>query len=388
MILPGETINLPVPLNFLTDREVSVEPRDNIEWVNPEIVQTKDGLVTISNGSDNPVKLKRHQVIGQIRSVVMPTEHSAKDMAVTDRHFDNTGLMTHITINPDHILTTKEARSFEIINTRYKSVFTSLHGTYNGKSGNIQASVILGKNLPTPKKGKVPSYNSDKAKILKEKFDELVLQGVLSRPEDNDITVIHTSPSFLVKKAGNSYGLVTYFVELNKYICPLPTCCVAAVLLLCCCCVAAVLLLCCCCVAAVLLLCCCCVAAVLLLCCCCVAAVLLLCCCCVAAVLLLCCCCVAAVLLLCCCCVAAVLLLCCCCVAAVLLLCCCCVAAVLLLCCCCVAAVLLLCCCCVAAVLLLCCCCVAAVLLLCCCCAAAALLLCCCCVAAVLLLCC
>ena len=39
---------------------------------------------------------------------------------------------------------------------------------------------LLGRNIPTPSKGKVPSYNSDKAKLLQEKFDELVHQGVLS----------------------------------------------------------------------------------------------------------------------------------------------------------------------------------------------------------------
>ena len=69
----------------------------------------------------------------------------------------------------------------------------------------------------------MPSYNSDKAKILQEKFDDLVSQGVLSRPEELGVTVAHTSPSFLVKKPNGSYRLVTSFVELNKYVCTLPT---------------------------------------------------------------------------------------------------------------------------------------------------------------------
>ena len=46
--------------------------------------------------------------------------------------------------------------------------------------------------------------------------------GVLSRPEDEDITVVHTSPSFLVKKSSDSYRLATSFVELNKFIRPMP----------------------------------------------------------------------------------------------------------------------------------------------------------------------
>ena len=73
---------------------------------------------------------------------------------------------------------------------KYGSVFNSLHGVYNGKSGDVQASFMLGKNSPVPKKGKVPCYNSAKAKILQEKFDELVNKGVLSRPEDSGVSVI------------------------------------------------------------------------------------------------------------------------------------------------------------------------------------------------------
>ena len=37
-----------------------------------------------------------------------------------------------------------------------------------------------------------------------------------------NVTVVHTSPSSLVKKVYGSYRLVTNFVELNKYIRPLP----------------------------------------------------------------------------------------------------------------------------------------------------------------------
>ena len=45
----------------------------------------------------------------------------------------------------------------------------------------------------------------------------------MSRPEDVNVNVIHTSPSFLVKKANNDHRLVTSFVELNKFIHPLPS---------------------------------------------------------------------------------------------------------------------------------------------------------------------
>ena len=69
----------------------------------------------------------------------------------------------------------------------------------------------------------MPVYNSDNLRLLQEKFDELESLGVLARPEDLGVTVVHTSPSFLVKKPKGRHLLVTSFVELNKFIKPLPT---------------------------------------------------------------------------------------------------------------------------------------------------------------------
>ena len=224
VVLPGDDFEVPIPANFLPDNEIAMEPRDSDNWFRPEITHPVEGFVSITNSSDFPVKIKKHQVIGHVRSVVLPTEsHSSTNPTLkfdSSEHLDHT---TKIRTNPDNILSDQETKSFRLINSKYKSVFNSVNGVYNGKSGDVKASVILGENIPSPRKGKVPSYSSDKAKILQDKFDELVHQGVLSRPEEVGITVTHTSPSFLVKKPDQSFRLVTSFVELNKYICSLPT---------------------------------------------------------------------------------------------------------------------------------------------------------------------
>ena len=68
----------------------------------------------------------------------------------------------------------------------------------------------------------MPVYNSDNLRLLQEKFDELESLGVLDRPEDLEVPVVHTSPSFLVKKSKGGHRLVTTFVELNKFIKLLP----------------------------------------------------------------------------------------------------------------------------------------------------------------------
>ena len=135
---------------------------------------------------------------------------------------DNNDSVKFIKMDPDKVLTDGEKSSFTNVHKQYASVFTQNVGTYNDKSGKVLADVLLGNNKPVPKKGKIPSYNSSKSSILQDKFDELIDLGVLSHPEDVHVTVIHTSPSFLVKKSNGSYRLVTSFVELNKYIRPLP----------------------------------------------------------------------------------------------------------------------------------------------------------------------
>ena len=173
---------------------------------------------------DNPIKVKKGQIIGQVSSVVLPSDKPSTDsiFTVSPDCTQNYNSNVHIiTVDPGNILNREEKLAFQNVNAQYNSVFNPQFGTYNEKPGKVVASVHIGKTTPTPKKGKVPSYNSKKSSLL-DKFDELVNLGVLIRPEDNNIKVIHTSPSFLVKKP-NLYRLVTSFVELNKFIHPLPS---------------------------------------------------------------------------------------------------------------------------------------------------------------------
>ena len=227
VIFPGECVTLPAPVNFLTDSDLAVEPREeSASWFHPCIVKNAAGLLSLGNDMDNPIKIKKGQIIGQVRSVVLPSDKPSADSIFTV----SPGRMQHynskvdiIAVDPGNILNREEKLAFQNVNVQYNSVFNPQFGTYNERSGKVVASVHIGKTTPTPKKGIVPSYNSKKSSLLQDKFDELVNLGVLIRPEDNNIKVMHTSPSFLVKKPNNSYRLVTSFVELNKFIHPLPS---------------------------------------------------------------------------------------------------------------------------------------------------------------------
>ena len=229
VIFPGESITLPVPPNFEKDPDVAIESRDNQSWPYPSIISTKDGLLQIPNDTDKPLRIKVNQVIGQIRSVINQPEISKTNDIPKLKELNKLSVKVEsntqlINIDPDKILTETERLNFSKINEKFSSVFSSNIGCYNGKSGELYPDVLLGKNFPIPKKGKVPMYNSSNNGILQEKFDELVTLGVLKRPQEVGVTVTHTSPSFLVKNPSKgTHRLVTSFVELNKYIKLLPT---------------------------------------------------------------------------------------------------------------------------------------------------------------------
>ena len=228
VVFPGETVKLPTPAPFLHDQEMAIEPRmENIPWYKPFITRKEDGI-TIENELDTPVTIKKGQLVGQVRSVSNPNLDVASMMSsipnVSSTEAPKTTSFTKsITIDPDGMLSPDDVTAFRQINEKFDDVFNPEFGAYNGKSGNVTASVYIGKTVPTPKKGKVPSYNRKDLQTLQEKFDELEQQGVLIRPESNDVKVIHSSPSFLVKKPDKSHRLVTSFTELNKFVRPLPS---------------------------------------------------------------------------------------------------------------------------------------------------------------------
>ena len=54
-------------------------------------------------------------------------------------------------------------------------------------------------------KARLPSYNTQKLRLLQEKMNELEDLGVLARPEDVGVEVQYVSPSFLVKNGDHDF---------------------------------------------------------------------------------------------------------------------------------------------------------------------------------------
>ena len=53
----------------------------------------------------------------------------------------------------------------------------------------MRAFINMGPVDPPPVKARLPSYNTEKLRLLQEKMDELEDLGVLARPEDVDVKV-------------------------------------------------------------------------------------------------------------------------------------------------------------------------------------------------------
>ena len=227
VLFPGDTIHLPIPDEFIECKEFSVEPRTEFKesWPEPSIIKNEQPTFSVSNTTDLPITVKRNQVLAQIRSLYSDDELNAIKINHTPLHSTQTTASNYLDINvdPQNHLHPQQKKQFRDINKKYKGVFKENFQVYNGKSGNIKFVVNFEPTLPPPTKGRLPTYNSNNLRLLQEKFDELESLGVLARPEDLGISVVHTSPSFLVKKPKGGHRLVTSFVELNKFIKPLPT---------------------------------------------------------------------------------------------------------------------------------------------------------------------
>ena len=161
-IFPGEELLLPFPVTFKQDQELAIEPREEItDWFNPCIIPNDTGIISLVNSKDVPIKVRKGQIIGQVRSVISPeetvTSSHIKDTAIISKTESNNKLKFTdlIIIDPTKtILSQEERRSFVFINEKYNSVFNPNFGTYNNKSGKVVASVHLGKTAPMPKRGK------------------------------------------------------------------------------------------------------------------------------------------------------------------------------------------------------------------------------------------
>ena len=225
-LLPGEFITIPSPAGLQDNVCIAIEPRgdEKSTWIQPLITKSIEGQIRIANHSISPVAIDKHQHLAQIHYTA--TENELKGdiqpiiticLAKSKPHHPAQFHSDSVIIDPDQVLSLADRKDFAHLHRRYDNVFNSRIGAYNDASGHIRAFINMGPTEPPPQKARLPSYNTEKMRLLQQKMDELEDLGILARPEDVNVAIEHISPSFLVRKPDGSHRLVTAFNNIGAY---------------------------------------------------------------------------------------------------------------------------------------------------------------------------
>lgn len=236
VILPGDFVELSAPKDAAPDDLWAIEPRFDTQlnnnvpissaWPVPQIIQSVDGHVRLTNNTSEPICVKKYEHLCQARPIVnvhtQPIPHDPYSKAKTPnprpKPFSST-----ISVDPQNNLTPQLVKDFRDLHHKYDHVFDPAISKYNGASGKIQATVNMGPSLPPQRKGRLPQYNRHTLQELQAKFDELEEAGVFAKPDEVDTVVEYLNISFLVRKPNGGTRLVTSFGEVASYSKPQPS---------------------------------------------------------------------------------------------------------------------------------------------------------------------
>ena len=229
--MPGETICLALPEDMKTADSVAVEPRCmspkdvTTDWLKCTIINPCHGSVDIMNSSEFPVILEKHSQFCQVRPVIdSPSIIEANYPQLIPNKPSTTELNSStIEVDPSNTLPHDIKVQFYALHKNYDAVFSSTLGCYNGYSGKFCHTINMGASLPPQRKARIPMYSRNNLELLQQKFDELLRDGVFSRPEDIGVNVEYVNPSFLIKKSSGGHRLVTSFGQVAEFAKPQPT---------------------------------------------------------------------------------------------------------------------------------------------------------------------
>ena len=121
VIFPGEEVVLPTPKTFDLDKDVAIEPRDETDvWFSPRIIGNGD-ILTLTNELDIPIKLRKGQIVGQMRSVAMPEQHySTQTEKSKSSHLKSMDVDFTKDITISSSLMNTEITNFQDLHRKYK----------------------------------------------------------------------------------------------------------------------------------------------------------------------------------------------------------------------------------------------------------------------------
>ena len=225
VVYPGEYLELDGENIQRYEGEISVEPRFNSprdgQWPECALTRVIQGKVRIPNDTDEPIHVGKSMHLAQIRRVISPTEIANADSQTDPVQLPSVSkpFTSSIKIDPSgKLLTEVQRKMFRDLHLAYDNQFKPNISLYNGYSGNIKGYIDMGPIPPPPMKPKMPLYNQSNMRALQDKADHLEALGVLAKPEDEGVQVVHASPSFLVKKPDGTFRMVTAFNQLSQYV--------------------------------------------------------------------------------------------------------------------------------------------------------------------------
>ena len=236
VLLPGEYIDVSTPNT--NDTSWALEPRldcpinkqqdPSRAWPPAQVITSIDGQIRLVNTREEPILIPRHAHICQVRDVddfehTPVTREEATAKAIPRIDTSHQPAPSAVSVDPDACLTPQMRANFNQLVDKHSDVFSTPISMYNGRSGDVKATVNMGPALPPQRKGRIPHYNSSTLHELQDKFDELERAGVFAKPEDVGVTVEYLNTSFLIKKPSGGSRLVTSFGEVGTYSKPQPS---------------------------------------------------------------------------------------------------------------------------------------------------------------------
>ena len=229
-VFPQENYTYELPNQFLNQKRVCVTERPSrTPWIGCQIVDVKDGCLTLTNKTQQPLYLKKHEHIGDIRNITQVEDvlvNKIIDKSDDCQHLEgyedwdiSNNFLDDIQIDPDNTMTEEWKDKFRSLCLEFEDIINYRPGRYNGLYGDVDNTIEFASIPPITKKIYMPKYSDRMNQILASKMDQLEQWKVLAKPEDVGVAASFVCPSLLVPKDDTGdWRLITNFTPLNKFV--------------------------------------------------------------------------------------------------------------------------------------------------------------------------
>ena len=122
-IFPGEKFTYQLPNQFILQKKVAVTERPSaVNWIGGQIVDVKNGCIELVNYTENPVYVKKHQHVADIKNVKQMCVNKINTTSFEeqeDKHFEpfenwdyNENFIQDVKIDPDNTITQEWKNKF------------------------------------------------------------------------------------------------------------------------------------------------------------------------------------------------------------------------------------------------------------------------------------